>query len=84
MSRELRLYERPWIILKQKHSVVLKVAPHNLAKVKKAIIKEKDSDVVYKLEHEEKKMRLGIEYNKKTWQLTLTLAPCKAISVSDL
>src|SRR5882757_3252138 len=50
---ELRHYEPAWLVLKASKEVNLKVAPHMVARVRKAIIKEKDKDRVFKFSQRE-------------------------------
>lgn len=87
MNRPLRTYEPAWNILKAKGTVKLKVAPHLLARVKKAVIKEKDEDKVFLIELDirgEKAKRLKIKYNKQSWELSFWLVPSKKVSLEDI
>lgn len=74
-SRSPRLYEPVWLLLKKDKEVTLIVRPHNLPKVKKAIIKEKDMDINFKELNEEvgDKVYLDISYNRSNYNLTLML-----------
>lgn len=82
-----RKYEPAWLLLKQRRVVTLRVAPHLVARVKKAVIKEKDMDITYKVESEavgRKRQRLVIKYDAKDWNLVFRMVDCETIYVGDL
>jgi hypothetical protein len=86
-SKAVRDYAPAWLELKKHNTVKLKVAPHLLSRVKKAIIKEKDMDTTYKVQQEvqgKPKMLLRSNYNSETWVLELRLVVCKTIEIHVL
>ena len=86
-STELRQYEPAWLALRVTKEVKLKVAPHMVARVKKAIIKEKDMDRVFKFSQREAgKPRLFFRssYDSKTWVLSLRLIECATPTLDEL
>ncbi len=87
MSRGTRKYYQVWELLKKKEAVTLRVAPHLVARVKKAVIKEKDIDTEYKIERDlarKKQMRITSSYDMKTWHLSFTLVECSRILIEDI
>ena len=77
---EKRTYNPIWKLLKQTHIVKVKCALHNKETVKKAITKEKDLDIAYKLLTQEPPLQpveLRFKYDIKTWILTVRLVPAK-------
>lgn len=65
----------------------LKVAPHNMRRVRRAIIKEKDEDKANKLEIDIlciKPKMLKFTYDKETWVLTAELKAYTQIRIEDL
>lgn len=81
-----RLYYPAWQQLRTNKVVVLKVAPHNVARVRKAVRKEKDMDLGFKLECQEVSNCLQVEskYDSTSWQLKITLVPQRKYSVENL
>lgn len=87
LLRPPRQYEPAWKELKEKGKVTLKVAPHLVVRVKKAVIKEKDSDAVWRLQLDAKgaiRKRITSKYDKKTWYLILFLVDCQTLRVDEL
>jgi hypothetical protein len=68
-----RQYYPIWERIKTTGSARLKCAPGFVARVKKAVIKEKDMDVGYKLMNEEDPCRLEVSYNRSSQVLTFKL-----------
>lgn len=83
-----RAYYPIWIIAKTEKVVDIKVAPHLVSRLKKAIGKEKDMDLVYRMMLEitgRKKERLRYVYNIQTWVLHVELNPyVDACRVSEI
>lgn len=77
-----RKYQTAWTILKQKH--IVKIAAHPLvhARILKAVIKEKDLDVVYKLQCSDDCKRAIISHRHNSGELIITLK--HTIGLSDL
>jgi len=69
----MRTYEPAWLELKKKGKVRLAVPRALHARVLKAVIKEKDMDVGYKLEMLESKIKMRITHKRENSVLTLTL-----------
>lgn len=80
----IRQYEPVWIKLKEKKQVKLRVAPHLMRRVKKAVIKEKDIDVAYKVQMEATTLVLKFKYILADWQLEIRLIEDTAVRLSDL
>lgn len=68
-----RQYYGPWLLLKKNGSLRLKVHPALVARVKKAIIKEKDIDLAFKLINDYDPCRLITRYNKEKQELFMEL-----------
>lgn len=82
-----RFYAPAWLLLKKNGSVVLKVAPHQVARVKKAVTKEKDQDTAYKLELDllhKRKQLLRTHYDRETWLLSLRLVDCQQVQLEHI
>lgn len=87
MSRPERHYLPAWNAVKAKGEAQLKVPPHAVARVRKAVIKEKDKDIAYKLSLQEagqKRKLLRTSYNSASWVLTLILTDCQSVTVDEL
>ena len=54
----MRKYQPIWERLKKRDRVVLEVEPWLARRVKKAVIKEKDSDIPFKIMNELERLRL--------------------------
>lgn len=78
-----RTYQPVWETLKIKRHITLKVAPHLVSRVKKAVFKEKDIDIVFKVEND-KKQKLVTEYNSAEWLLKIKLIADPCITIRDL
>lgn len=76
-SRPLRAYESIWKQLRSKASkqeVVLEIADERLlGRIKKAIIKEKDMDMGFKVMNEIESWRLSFEWKKQEKKLVVKL-----------
>lgn len=72
-KRKQRKYEEAWLRLKNRDTVKLRVTPLMFARVKKAIIKEKDQDLSFKVLNEIEQFRLHFEYDKQTYELAVQL-----------
>lgn len=93
-SRELdapkkpsRLYAAAWLILKEKKAVSLRVAPHLVRTVRKAVRKEKNLDVAFKFLQSEKgarKLVVVSSYNSKNWKLSFSLVETTVATVDDI
>lgn len=82
-----RDYNPIWVKLKQEQTVLLKVAPHNFPTVKKAVIKEKDLDTLFKMQSYDSSrgiLELRSSYNSLTWELTLTLVSSPKFQLRSL
>lgn len=82
-----RTYAPAWEACKATGFVRLRVAPHHLRKVKRALIKEKDEDKVYKLEVDitcANLRMLSFSYNRETWELKAELKAYTRITIHDL
>ena len=80
-----RKYEQVWIKLKAKGRCELTVHPSLVARVKKAVGKEKYNDIVFKLEWELKELsqpKLYIKHDNK--KNTLLFILIKPICIDDL
>jgi hypothetical protein len=73
MGTMMRMYEPAWIELKKKGRVRLAVPRPLHRRVIKAILKEKNQDLAYKLEMLEKKTRLKITYEQQDSVITIIL-----------
>lgn len=78
----MRKYQAAWEKLKKTKHLSLRVPPQLVRQVKKAIIKEKDQDTVFKLLNEHEETRLEIEYDKEAYALSFVLK-CK-FGIEDL
>lgn len=58
-----REYHPIWVRLKAREKVTLRVKPHLYQRVKKAIIKEKDMDILFKYDNGVDKRRLHFRYD---------------------
>lgn len=83
-AEECREYFPAWQRVRDTGSVRLKVAPHLVARVRKAVIKEKYNDLSFKVQHEYSRHRMIIRYNAETWILSFTLVKCKTIRGDEL
>lgn len=82
-----RQYYPAWQAVRERNSVKLKVAPHRVARVRKAVIKEKDMDLGYKMQRDiagQKPVSLRSSYDVKTWILSLWLQEYNKVTVYDL
>lgn len=82
-----RVYEPAWLALKERREVILRVAPHLVVRVRKAVIKEKDMDLPFKfLQDEEgsRKLYMRSIYSAETWELKLWLVESKTPSLAEL
>lgn len=82
-----RTYAPAWKACKLNGSVRLKVAPHLMKRVRRAIIKEKDEDQATKLEIDVlciKPKMLKFSYNMATWELKVELKDYTRIRIEDL
>ena len=68
-----KLYLPIWERLKNRDKCVLSVAPGFLPRVKKAIIKEKNKDLAFKMLNESEKFVLSFSYDREKLQLTVVL-----------
>lgn len=68
-----RMYQAIWEKIKKKQRAVLEVHPSNVARVKKAVMKEKYKDVGFKILNEDDMCRLVIEYDAEKRQLVFEL-----------
>lgn len=83
----LRIYYPAWLELRKRREVTLRVAPHLVARVRKAVIKEKDMDTSYKFQNEgmgKRKLYMRTSYNSKTWELEMRLEECKTPMAVEL
>jgi ATP-dependent protease Clp ATPase subunit len=78
----VRKYEPAWKKLKSEHLIKIAAHPAVHARILKAIIKEKDMDVVYKLQMSEDCKKALISHESKSGQLILRLK--HSIGLSDL
>jgi hypothetical protein len=81
------MYNPIWVKLKKEHTVSLKVAPHHVATVKKAVTKEKYIDLGYKFQGHEnpcEAMKLQSSYDINSWVLTFWLVSETRYKVSIL
>ena len=69
----MRKYQPIWERLKKRDRVVLEVEPWLARRVKKAVIKEKDSDIPFKIMNELERLRLVFEYSPETKRMTIAL-----------
>jgi hypothetical protein len=71
----MRMYQPIWERLKQKDRVVLVVEPFMVKRVKKAVIREKDSDTAFKLanKHLQDRFILRFEYLPEQKHLIVVL-----------
>lgn len=72
-ARELRMYESIWIRLKKDGKVRVACLPEDHARIVKAVTKEKDIDVGYKLEQQEAGKKLKIRATRKTTYIDFEL-----------
>lgn len=82
-----RTYYPAWLRLRERREVTLRVAPHLVDRVKKAVIKEKDMDISFKFSHEgvgKRKLYMRSKYNSSSWELRLWLVECSIPSPSEL
>ena len=82
-----RTYFPVWKVLKERREVVLRVAPHLVARVKKAVIKEKDMDLAFKFSQAEigkRKLFLRSSYSSSSWELKLWLVESLTPTVEEL
>lgn len=72
-KRPLRKYEPIWLQLKQTGKVRIACAPEHRARIRKAVYKEKDLDVAYKIQAdmEKKFMRLEVVFKGNTIEFRL-------------
>ena len=68
-----RKYQTVWEKIKLNGHITLEVAPIFVARVKKAVIKEKDMDLGFKLMNEHDIFRLNSFYDKTKMQLKFVL-----------
>lgn len=68
-----RKYQSVWERLKSKQKVTLEVMPAMVARVKKAIIKEKHKDVGFKVMNDHDNFFLDFSYAKETQRLVVKL-----------
>ena len=82
-----RTYYPAWEVLREQRAVTLRVAPHLVSRVKKAIIKEKDMDTAFKFSQEgvgKRKLYMKTLYNSRTWEFKLWLVESKTPSLAEL
>lgn len=80
----MRHYEPLWIQLKTKRKVVLSLAPAWHPRVKKAVCKEKNMDLGYKLECEEEGTSSELAFHSNSGQLTIILIEIKLLRIENL
>lgn len=73
MTRGLREYQPVWNKIKETAKCRLEVPPQLVARVKKAVIKEKNMDSAFKLMNDEDQFRLVISYDRKSQVLKFEL-----------
>lgn len=75
MPRPDRMYKVVWDRIKanKNNTVTLEVEPVLVARVKKAVIKEKNMDLAFKVMNDHDNFSLKIEYNKEKKQLHFKL-----------
>lgn len=83
MTKKLRTYEPIWIKLKATGKARVAALPEMHRRIYKAVHKEKDLDVAYKLQQEleGKKMELIVKYYPNRMEFTLRT---KGLHVGDL
>jgi hypothetical protein len=69
----MRQYEPIWMLLKVKGTATLRVAPVFAKTVKKAVMKEKNMDLAFKLTHDDDSYFLKISYDEKKSIMTFEL-----------
>lgn len=82
-KNDLRMYQSIWEQVKTNGKCVVKAYPQTHFRLKKAVIKEKDMDITFKVENEEKKHRLKISLLPGT-QDTLVFELVAPITTEDL
>ena len=76
----MRMYEPIWKELKSKGICSIRAAPAAHKRIIKAVIKEKYNDITFKVEMEERSLKLEIEVDKDVIHFMLK----KSISYQDL
>lgn len=82
----MREYEPYWIAVRDGKTILIKVPPLEYPRVKKAIIKEKNIDVVYAISIGDglSKPKLSFSYDIQAWTLTVKLNKATGLQLSDL
>lgn len=71
---QVRKYQPVWERIKAREVVTLEVLPALVARVKKAVIKEKDMDLGFKVLNDHAKFRLIVDYSMEKKHLTFRLS----------
>lgn len=82
-----RAYTTAWLLLREKRAVSLKVAPHLVRTVRKAVRKEKNMDVEFKFLQSESGARQLVvvsSYDSKNWKLSFSLVETTIATVDDI
>lgn len=81
----MRKYEAIWLTIKAKGSCKVRPASTNLAlfnRIRKAVVKEKYTDLAFKVEYEERRFKLIV--NRSVDGKVITFSLQKSISLEDL
>lgn len=69
----MRQYEPAWLTLKQNLELRIAAEPSVHKRIVKAVIKEKDMDVIYKLQMDEECKRAVLSYTRQHKMIVFTL-----------
>lgn len=86
-KQKSRTYTPAWLLLREKKAVSLKVAPHLVRTVRKAVRKEKNIDVEFKFLQSEsgaRKLVVVSSYDSKSWKLSFSLVETTIATVDDI
>lgn len=73
----MRQYEKYWLILKNNKKITLRLPKIMMPPVLRMIRKEKDMDIVFKMETDNIKWRVVSAYNNDAGTMTVTMKPTK-------